>query len=285
MLVVSIQNRSGRYQLWAYDGVGWWLMAERETAPWVWPVALAGAGSLDLLAFRDGDTGVTYETVRMTPRSASAPSYAATGSFTTALLDAGERDAHKSWRSIGAAFATPEDRGNIASADPITLALAWSIDGGSTWTTAATSTLSDPAERLHELTAELPSDTVVARYLQLRVTFSSVADWAPVLTGLWADYAVLDQPPRRRRWSFAILARDASIQRDGSVAALNGRAQITALWQSWENNQTLSFRDLDFDADPTERAVRIAAIEEQVSKPSDAANWGAAMVQLQLLEL
>jgi hypothetical protein len=106
-----------------------------------------------------------------------------------------------------------------------------------------------------------------------------------VLTGLWADYALLDRPPRRRRWSFAILARDASIQRDGSIAILSGRAQITSLWQSWEDNLTLPFRDLDYDAAPTERAVRITAIEEQVPKPSDAANWGAAAIHLQLLEL
>jgi hypothetical protein len=285
MLVVSIQNRSGRYQLWAYDGTGWWLMAERESSPWVWPIALAGAGMLDLLAFRDGDPGVTYDTARMIPRSSGAPSYAAAGSFTTSLLDAGERDAAKSWRAIGATFATPEERGNVASTDPVTLSLAWSIDGGATWATAATATLSDPTVRTHQLTAELPTGAAVARSLQIRITFASVADWSPVLTGLWADYALLDRPPRRRRWSFAILARDASIQRDGSIATLSGRAQITALWQTWEDNQTLSFRDLDYDADPTERAVRITAIDEQVPKPSDAANWGAAAIHLQLLEL
>jgi hypothetical protein len=285
MLVVSIQNRSGRYQLWAFDGTGWWLMAERETTPWVWPTALAGAGSFDLLAFRDGDTGVTYDLGRMIPRSPAAPSYAATGSLTTPLLDAGERDALKSWRAIGASFATPEDRGNPASVDPVTLDLAWSINGGVTWTSAATATLSDPSARIHELTAELPSSSAVARMLQLRVTFSSVSDWSPVLTGIWADYALLDQPPRRRRWSFAVLARDATIQRDGSVAALDGRAQIAALWQSWGENQTLAFRDLDYDADPTERAVRITAIEESVPKPADAGSWGAAIVHLQLLEL
>ncbi len=285
MLVVSIQNRSGRYQLWAYDGTGWWLMAERDTTPWVWPVALAGAGSLDLLAFRDSDTSVTYDTVRMLPRSAGTPSYAATGNFTTALLDAGERDAHKSWRALGATFATPEDRGNPASVDPVTLTLAWSIDGGTTWATAASTTVSNPSERVHELTAELPSDTAIARYLQLRVTFSSVTDWSPVLTGLWADYALLDQPPRRRRWSFTILAHDGVIQRDGSVATLDGRAQIAALWQSWAVDQTLTFRDLDYDADPTERAVRITAIEEQVPKPANTANLSAAAIHLQLLEL
>jgi hypothetical protein len=260
-------------------------MSERESSPWVWPIALAGAGTLDLLAFRDGDPGVTYDTARMIPRSSGAPSYAAAGSFTTSLPDAGERDADKSWRAIGATFTTPEERGNVASTDPVTLSLDWSIDGGATWATAATATLSDPTVRTHQLTAELPTGAAVARSLQIRITFASVADWSPVLTGLWADYALLDRPPRRRRWSFAILARDASIQRDGSIATLSGRAQITALWQTWEDNPTLSFRDLDYDADPTERAARITAIDEQVPKPSDAANWGAAAIHLQLLEL
>lgn len=285
MLVVALQNRAGRYQLWAFDGTGWWLMAERESSPWVWPVALSGAGGLDMLAFRDGDTNVTYDTVRMIPRSASAPGYAASGNFTTSLLDAGERDAPKRWRSIGAIFATPEERGNPASTDPVTLTLSWSVDAGKTWTTAATSTLSDPTGRIHELTAELPAATAVAPFLQLRVAFSSVSDWSPVLTGLWADYILLDRSPRQRRWHVAIQARDSSIQRDGSVAALDGRAQIAALWQSWESAATVTLRDIDYDDDPTERHVRIVAIEEHVPKPAGPVTSGTANVHLQLLEL
>lgn len=260
-------------------------MAERESTPWIWPIALSGAGNLDLLALRDGDTGVTYDTARMIPRSPSAPSYAASGSFTTSLLDAGQRDAPKSWRSIGATFATPEVRGNSVSTDPVTLSLAWSIDGGATWTTGATASVADPTNRLHELTAELPQNTASARYLQLRAGFSSVSDWSPVLTGLWADYAVLDAPPRRRRWSFSVVARDGSVQRDGSLATLNGRAQTGALWQSWSDNQTLPFRDLDYDANPIERQIRIVDIEEGVPKPADAGVWGTSIVRLDLQEM
>ncbi len=143
----------------------------------------------------------------------------------------------------------------------------------------------DPAQRTIELSAELGAGTAVAPLLQLRVGFASVADWSPVLTGVWADYAVLDAPPRRRRWTLAVATRDGLVQRDGSVAVLDGLAQTTALWQSWEDNQTLSFRDIDYDADPIERQVRIIAIEERVPKPSDAGRWGISTVQLQLLEL
>lgn len=285
MLVVAIENRAGRYQLWAFDGTGWWLMAEREPAAWVWPVALSGAGTLDLLTFRDGDSGVVYDLWRMIPRSPSAPAYAATGSFTTALLDAGERESEKSWCMIGATFASPEPRGNDASTDPLTLDLAWSTDGGATWTTAVSSTVSDPTQRIHELTAELPPETAIARYLQLRVTYSSVADWAPVLTGLWADYTLLDQAPRRRRWNLTVQARDGVVQRDGSLASLDGNGQIAALWQSWQTGATVTLRDIDYDRDPVERAVRIVGIEEHVPKPADAGAWGTAAIHLQLLEL
>jgi hypothetical protein len=285
MLVVSVQSHTGSFQLWAFDGTGWWLMRETDTVPWVWPVALAGAGSFDLLGFRNGDTGVTYDLVRMTARGPSAPAYAASGRFTTSLLDAGERDAPKSWHAVGATFAAPETRGNPASTDPVTLSLDWSIDAGETWTSAASLVASDPTQRAFELSAELPVNVAVAPFLQMRVGFASVSDWAPVLTGVWADYAVLDAPPRRRRWTLSVIARDGSVQRDGSVGMLDGHAQSAALWQSWEDNRSLSFRDLDYDANPTERQVRVIAIEESVPKPSDARMWGTSIVQLQVQEL
>lgn len=285
MAVVSMQSRTGVYQLWAFDGTGWWLMAENETTAWVWPVALAGAGALDLLAFRDGDPGVTYQTGRLLPRSPAQPAYASAGAYTSSLLDAGQRDALKSWRAVGASFAAPETRGNPVSADTVTLSLAWSIDAGVTWTVAATTSVDDPATRVFTLSAELPSNLAVSRFLQLRVGFASVVDWAPVLTGVWADYAVLDEPSRRRRWSLAVRAHDAAVQRDGSVAALDGQAQIDALWQSWETKRTVTFRDLDYEVAPTERNVRIVAIEEQVARPADAPRWGQSVLHLELAEL
>lgn len=285
MLVVSIESRAGSYQLWAFDGTGWWLMRETDAAPWVWPVALAGAGSFDLLAFRNGNSGVTYDLLRMTPRGPSAPAYAGSGSFTSAMLDAGQRDARKSWRAIGATFAAPELRGNSGSSDSITLTLEWSIDGGANWTTAATSTVNDPAQRVFELSAQLSPNAAVSPFLQLRVRYTSVSDWAPVLTGIWADYAVMDAPPRRRRWACSVMIRDGIVQRDGSAAALAGAAQRNALWHSWHDNQTLTFRDLDYDDDPVERQIRIVAIEEVIPKPSDAGIWGTSTIALQLLEV
>jgi hypothetical protein len=285
MLVVSIQNRAGTYELWAFDGTGWWLKRSVSTAARIWPAYVAGAGATDLIAFRNGDASVAYDRYRMVYRDAALHAYASTGAFTTSLLDAGERDADKAWRAIGATFAAPETRGNAASTDPLSVSLAYSLDGGAAWTTAAVANLASPAQRTLALRADLPSGAAVSRYLQLRVTWTSVADWAPVLTGVWAEYAVLDTPARRRRWAMTVIARDGLVLRDGSVATTSGRQQIADLWAAWDGNQTIALRDLDYDDDPVDRQVRIVDIEEITAKPADASQWGEASVRLTLVEV
>ena len=95
-------------------------------------------------------------------------------------------------------------------------------------------------------------------------------DWAPVLTGLWAEHATLDAPARRRRWSLAVMTRDGLVRRDGSVSLKTGRQQITDLWTAWSTNQTVALKDIDFDSDPVTRQVRIIDIEELVANPADA---------------
>jgi hypothetical protein len=240
---------------------------------------------MDLLAFRDGDAGVACDLYRMVYRDAATHAYAATGSFVTSLLDAGERDADKSWRAIGATFAAPAVRGNPASVDGVTVTLSWSIDAGETWTVAASANVSDPTQRTLALRADLVSAAAVSRFLQLKVTWLSVADWAPVLTGVWAEHATLDAPARRRRWSLGVMARDGLVRRDGSVSPISGRQQIAHLWNAWSANQTITFKDIDYDSDPVTRQVRIVDIEEHVAKPSDASRWGDASVRLGLVEV
>lgn len=284
-LVVSTQSRSGAYELWAWDGSGWWLMRTTTVAARIWPVFLAGAGGCDLLAFQDGDASVAYDLYGMVNRSITQHSYSSSGNFVTSMLDAGHRDAIKSWRSIGARFAAPFAQGNPSSSDLVGLTLSWSIDGGSTWTTAATASLANPADRVHTLVADLDSDAAIAPFLQIRVGWTSINDWAPVLTGIWAEYAVLDAPTRRRRWDLTVLARDGVVRRDGSLSPASGRELIADLWGAWELNQTLDFADVDFDDDPVVRHVRIVDIEQSVSKPADAARWGEASVRLTLVEV
>ncbi|MBX3068895.1 MAG: hypothetical protein KF883_00205 [Thermomicrobiales bacterium] len=284
-LVVSIQSRSGSYELWAWDGSGWWLMSTTTLAARVWPAFLAGAGGYDLVAFWDGDANVAYDLYGMVNRSATLHSFASSGFFVTSMLDAGDRTSDKAWRSIGAQFAAPFIQGNPASSDQIGLTLAWSIDGGATWTTAATTSSSNPGQRVHTLSAELDSDIVTSPFLQIRVGWTSIADWAPVLTGVWAEYAMLDAAARRRRWSLAVQVRDGVICRDGSRETQSGRQLSDTLWTAWETKATVDFRDVDYDVNTVERRVRIIDIEEIVAKPADAARWGESTVRLTLAEV
>jgi hypothetical protein len=70
MFVVTIVSRDGVPQVWAWDGSGWWLMnAIPGGQTRCWPMFLAGAGNLDLIAFRDGS--VTYDLYRMAYRDAT----------------------------------------------------------------------------------------------------------------------------------------------------------------------------------------------------------------------
>ena len=97
-LIVSLRNRAGSGQLWAYDGSGWWLI--EQGAVRIWPVSLAGAGSYDLLGFRSSST--TYDLYRLVHRDVVAHAYRSQGSYRTSLLDAGAPNEIKAWRSIRA---------------------------------------------------------------------------------------------------------------------------------------------------------------------------------------
>lgn len=287
LLVVAIQSALGNSEVWAWDGSGWWLItrvAAGEGATRCWPAATASAGNRDLVVFRAGSG--TYDLVRLVRRAATVPTYPPTGQYLSSLLDAGERDKPKAWRAVGACFASPEPRGNPASADPaVALALAYSLDGGRTWTTAATTTATDPAERTRDLTADLGAAAATARFVQLRVSWSGVTDWAPVLVGLWAEYELLDAPARRRRWSFAVHARDAAVGRDGGRLARTGRELAADLWAAWQAGTTLAFKDIDHDTAPTTRQVRIVGLREAIAKPTEAGRWGESVLELVLVEV
>src|SRR5262249_24419844 len=156
MLVVAIVSRDGTPQVWAWDGSGWWLMKANAGGPTrCWPMFLAGAGNLDLLTFRDGSA--TYDLYRMAYRDATSHNYNGVGTWSSSLLDAGERDKNKAWRKIGCTFAAPEIRGNAASGDSVTVALSYSTDGGKTFTAAASTSVSDPTNRTLDLEANLVS--------------------------------------------------------------------------------------------------------------------------------
>lgn len=284
-VVVAIESLEGASELWAWDGAGWWALDRSTDGRWVHPIALAGAGGYDLLVFREGET--TAGLYRLRDRGAGAHALPAGATFVTPLIDAGERDKAKAWRKAGAVFATPERLGNLASVDAVSVALDVSTDGGATWTEIAAASPAGNTLAANQLTldADIASAGAVSRFLMLRVRWAAVVDWAPVLAGIWAEFEVLDSPARRRRWRFAVRAEDQVVDRAGSLLARTGRELIAELWAHWEAGTTLPFRDIDYDASPVERRVRIVGISEVVRSPADAGRWGDAEVALTLIEV
>jgi len=277
-LWVAVTSRAGRSELWGFDGSGWWRVFNDDpaTVQHVWPIAVSGAADRDVLCWRAGS--LTYDLARAYPRSAALGSYATSGEFISSLFDAGQRDKPKAWRKVGAVFASPEGRGNTASVDSVSIFLDYSLDGGTTWTQAATLSSTAAALRIRELDAELLADQV-SRWVQLRVRWSSVLDWAPVLVGVWAEFELFDTPTRRQKWAFKVIAQD------GQVQSRTGRQLASDLWAAWRAGATVTYRDLDYDADPTQRSVRIVGISESVDRPADAGSWGDSVLDLVLVEV
>jgi len=286
-LIVALEAVDGASEVWIWNGAGWWLALRDDTGAirWIDPTNLSGAGDQDVMLFRDGSR--TIDLIRLHWRAASVTTLPAIGTYVTSMIDAGERDKDKAWRKVGAVFATPETFGEDDSADQVTVTLDWSDDAGGTWHSAASRVIAAIATdaRQFSLDADIASDGSVGRWMMLRVTWSSVSDWAPVLTGLWTEFEVLDAPARRRRWQLSVVAHDQVVRRDGGEMSRGGRQLIADLWQAWEEGTTLPYRDIDYDATPVERRVRIVGIREQVARPADAGDLGDAVVQLTLVEV
>ena len=299
-LIVSTASRyGGNYELWGFTGEGWWLLAQRTSSRYLWPMALAGAGNRELLTFRDG--GGTYDLFRLRWRSTSVHTYADAGNWTSSVIDGGDPTKDKAWTRMGASFVAPGDRGNPASVDSVTFPLEYSTDGGVTWTQAVSTPAAAGSARV--LTRDIEFVTPPeSRYLQLRQSWSSVTDWAPVLARLWVEYELADdyalnelaaatyeaeraaEALLRRRWELTVDGGDRTVRRDGQAATLTGRQVITALWDAWELGTELNFKDIDHDAGPVTYLVRIVGIEEKAIKPGDAARWGESQITLTLEE-
>lgn len=290
-LVVSIVTGDGFSELWAWDGSGWWIVRRDPAASTTWlkPIPLSGAGGFDLGVHAAGTRD--FQLFRLVWRSPTNHDYSGgTSYYVTSLIDAGDRDKDKAWRKVGAEFASPDLAGNPASANAgLSLVVQYSIDAGQTWILAASDLVVPGANTLPNnnrvLVASIGANAAVSRFLMLRVRWIGQTDWAPVLVGLWAEFEMLDSPARRRRWQFTVQAQDEVVDRSGDGLARTGREQIAELWNHWQQGTTMPFRDLDHDADPTERQVRIVGISEQVPLPHQAGLWGQSMVSLTLVEV
>ena len=283
-LTVVIQGRYGNREIWAFDGLGWWLIFSSGSGNPIrlWPCPLSGAGNRDVLVFRDGAT--TYELFRLKWRAASTHTYATAGTWTSSLIDAGDPTRDKAWRAVGATFAAPAQRGLTGSSDSVTITLEYSTDDGVSWTSAA-SVSSGSSAVLNRVLQSAFSTIPVSRHLQVRVSWSSVLEWAPVLVNVWAEYESLDNAPGRRRWELVVDAGDRRVQRDGQLSGQTGRQAIDALWSAWASGSILVFKDVDNDANAVDVQVRIEEIEEKAAKPADGARWGQSTVALTLAQV
>jgi hypothetical protein len=129
----------------------------------------------------------------------------------------------------------------------------------------------------------LPAATS-GRWLQLRVRWSGVLDWAPTLAGVWADWVLPPAPRERRRWRFAVRCGDRHVSPGGALLPRTGRELAAALWDAWEGGAVLPFEDIDHAATGATRQVRIAALEERVPSPADAGRWAEAVAEVELVE-
>jgi hypothetical protein len=287
-LVVTIESFDERYQVWAWDGSGWWMLFDKanDGAPWCFPTSAGGIGGYDLILFTHGSTN--YRMVRLVPRSKSLHTIPSSGiaSFVTPLIDANERDKDKAWRKIGCVFADPEPS-SLASADTVTLTLEYSVNGGQTWIAGTSQNLAGNTFANHQLAlnADIASASAVSRFIMLRVRWTGLVDWAPQLVDIWAEFELLDSPARRRKWMVIVKAADQMIDRDGSLLSFTGRQLINQLWSDWQSGTTLPFRDIDYDDVTTQRNVRITGIEEETERPADAGRWGDSLIKLVLVEV
>ncbi len=281
--VVCIEGeQTGKTELWGHDGRGWWMIdSEEESGSLIrWPVGVNGAAdNVDVLTGRGTVTNQTY--LYQFFRRPSYAGLAASWSVTSSLLDANDRDLDKAWRRVGAEFAWPDGRG---SADSVTVTVEYSTNAGATWTTAGVEDVAGNGTRVFTVDGLAAANTI-GRFIQVRVTVSSIVDWSPVLLCLWAEAEVLDDPTRRRRWRFTVQCKDSVIRRDGGVDVTGARVLADRLWGTWSAGGVVTFRDIDYDLTSTEYTARLVDIVEKISKPRDAGTFADGEIELSLVEV
>lgn len=283
-LLCEVRNQwSGASELWGYDGRGWWQIEDGAGAgPWRWPVSMAGAADdAEVLAGRGSAlNGVSVWQVVPKP---GLPGLRGDWSLTTSLLDAGERDRPKLWGAIGCELAWPDGR---ATSGTVYVKLEYSADGGATWVEAGGEWGFDPGlyGRRGSMSVEL-SPPIKERYLQVRVSMRNVSTWCPVLVGVWAEYELVQVGASRKKWRFAVQCRDGQVLRDGSVHALSGWHQAREIWQAFESEAAVTFKDIDYDVTGVVERVRVVGVRETLSKGEPRDGFGGREVEVTLVQV
>jgi hypothetical protein len=270
-LFVSAQAKhdATRTQLWAYDGARWWLVDEATSVNTLVAPAADGAGKL--LTFRSANAAMfAYDLTDVSTATTQASPWTV-----TAMLDGGAPERVKAWRRVGIELAR-QDGQTVGS---WSAQLDYSTDGGATWTTAGTQTVSGA---LASVAFDVAASSVA---LQLRATLTRVSGLPPCLTGLWADYATLNDDARRRRWQFKVRAGAGVVNRAGVPDARDGQTLRAALWDLYTAAATVTFRDVDYAATGVTHSARLVGLREEWPTPADQRDLGAeTTLELTLLE-
>lgn len=281
-LLCEVRNQwSGASELWGYDGRGWWQIEDGAGAgPWQWPVSIAGASAdAEVLAGR-GSAANAVSVWQVVPKP-GMPGLRESWSLTTSLLDAGERDRPKLWRGLGCELAWPDER---ATSGTVYVKLEYSADGGATWAPAGSEFAFDPAlyGRRGSMAVAL-SPPVRERYLQVRVSMRNISSWCPVLVGVWAEYELVQVGASRKKWRFTVQCRDGQVLRDGSVHPLSGWEQAREIWQAFEGEGAVTFKDVDYDLTGVVERVRVVGVREVLGKGEARDGYGERQLEVTLV--
>lgn len=257
LIVSLLQRETMTPQLWGYNGSGWWLLDEAQAA---YPASARGDR---LIVWEDAGSELMYYDMDSGRDSATiAPTF----TLDTALFDAGESDRAKYWRQIGVELA----RADPAGVGDWSFDLQYSADGGAVWTSAgaATSVSAATASVKHTI-------AVTSNFLRVRLIATQISGLPPFVMSVWAEYETLNESVRRRRWQFKIAATNRVVTRDAALDGRDGQEIREQLWDLFTNAQTVTFRDVDYQATLAERNVRIIGLREEWHKPADQQKIGA----------
>jgi hypothetical protein len=253
-LIVSVTPRGGATpQLWGYNGSGWWLMDEGVGG------GIAAARGDRLIGWAQGSGEIHYWNMG----AGRDPAEIVAGlTVDTALLDAGQPDQPKFWTRIGVELA----RADPGSVGEWGVQLLYSTDAGTTWTAAGV------PETVTAATASISRSVgQESAYLRIRVQMSQTTGLPPHLLAAWAEYEVLNESVRRRRWQFKVAASDRTLTRAGSLDPRGGEEVRDELWTLFDGPASFVFTDVDGSA----HTARLIGLREEWTRPSDLPKVGA----------
>lgn len=259
LTTITPRGTTAKRQLWGYNGERWWLLEE---------VASGAVNQLDFPSADGAGKLVTFRTASTTLRaynldSTSGSTLVSPFSVTSDPLDGGEPDRLKRWLRVGVEL----ERTDGQAVGSWSFALEYSIDGGTTWTSAgAASVITD------ELASIEYTISAASHALLLRITGTRTSGLPPFITTLWCEF---DSAAAQRRWQFTIHARAKGIDRDGALDPRTGQTIRSAIWTLWEVGEPIPFRDIDYSVTTDERTVRLTALRESWPKPADQEVLGA----------